>query len=194
MTKISKVLVILVTVLAVGQLGVALVSTAARTDWKKRAAEFPRAKTQEWKTEAEGFNRRRDDAVRLTEEARRFIDIDSKALAARAESWNQTLAQWAEQEHALRNQNAAEAVKVQARQEVDAARRSEVERLALQYQELVAQKEAALAEARRLRDLLYQSRGVLERALRRQKLLQEDGGRMPPGRQEYEARGKTNRG
>jgi len=170
MTKISKVLVILVTVLAVGQLGVALVSTAARTDWKKRAAEFPRAKTQEWKTEAEGFNRRRDDAVRLTEEARRFIDIDSKALAARAESWNQTLAQWAEQEHALRNQNAAEAVKVQA------------------------QKEAALAEARRLRDLLYQSRGVLERALRRQKLLQEDGGRMPPGRQEYEARGKTNRG
>jgi hypothetical protein len=187
MTKLSKVLVVLVTVLAVGQLGVALVSSAARTDWKAKAAEFPRAKTQEWKSEAESFNRRRDDAARQTEEARKFIEIDGKALSARADAWAQSLSQLADQEHALRNQNAAEAVTVQARQDLDSARRAEVERLALQYQELVAQKEAALTEARRLRDLLYQSRGVLERALRRQQLLEQDrDGRRPEQGEEYE--------
>lgn len=171
-TKISKILTILVTVLSLSFLGATAVSSIARTNWKEKAAEFPEKKAQELQTEITGLNQERDNYTALIGQTSKTIEIDQAAMLARETNLQQYAKTLETEDRKLREQNSTESQSAQEKLDVDKMRREEIQRLQAQYEELVSQREAAQSEVKRLRDLLYQERGVLQRAQRRQQSLQ----------------------
>ncbi len=172
-TKISKALTVLVTVLSLAFLGATAVSSIARTDWKTKANEFPRAKTAELQVEIDKLKKQSDDYAALTPLTIASIAADLKAMELKAERLNQYAVTLETEDKKLREINATTAVTAQAKLDTDKLRREEIQRLQAQYEELVSQRAAAQAEVLRLRDLLYQSRGVLQRAVRRNASLKD---------------------
>jgi chromosome segregation ATPase len=176
MTKASKALVIAVTVFSVIFMGVAAVMSTAHTDWKEKATkEFPSSKITDQRTKIQDFDKGIEDLGRLQKSAEAAIAADEKALFA-AETGREAvleveLKQLIEEAHTLAEQVEAAAKKVEARQDEDKRLREEVTRLQSQYDDLVAQKDDALTGVKRLRDLLFQAKGVLERVEKRQKAL-----------------------
>ncbi|MCY2967497.1 MAG: hypothetical protein NT069_28345 [Planctomycetota bacterium] len=172
-TKISKALTVLVTVLSLAFLGATAVSSIARTDWKTKANEFPRAKTAELQVEIDKLKKQADDYAALTPLTVASIAADLTAMELKAARLNQYAVTLETEDKKLREINATTAVTAQAKLDTDKLRREEIQRLQAQYEELVSQRAAAQAEVLRLRDLLYQSRGVLQRAVRRNASLKD---------------------
>jgi hypothetical protein len=176
-TTISKVLTVLVTALSLAFLGAAAVSSIARTDWKVKANEYPRNKTQELQAKIDALKAEAANYAQQTPLVVGAIDVDQKSMIAKAEVLKNYSIQQESEDKKLRQQNDATAVAAQGKLDVDKARREEVVRLQAQFEELLSQRLAAEAEAGRLRDLLNQSRGVLERAARRNQTLKTSLGR-----------------
>ena len=121
----------------------------------------------------------------------RVIEADTQALVAentgREATLEAELLQLIEQAHTVAEQVEAEAKKVQLKQDEDTRLREEVTRLKSQYEDLLDQKQSALSNVQRLRDLLFQARGVLERVKRRKAALEgeydpQPSAKIPPGR------------
>jgi hypothetical protein len=176
-TTISKVLTVLVTALSLAFLGAAAVSSVARTDWKGKANEYPRNKTQELQGKIEALKTEAENYAKQTPLVVAAIDTDQKAMISKADVLKTYSTQQEAEDKKLRQQNDATAVAAQGKLDVDKARREEVVRLQAQFEELLSQRLAAEAEVARLRDLLNQSRGVLERAARRNQTLKTSLGR-----------------
>jgi uncharacterized membrane protein YccC len=176
-TTISKVLTVLVTALSLAFLGAAAVSSVARTDWKGKANEYPRNKTQELVGKIDALKAEADNYAKQTPLVLAAIDTDQKAMISKAEVLKAYSTQQEAEDKKLRQLNDATAVAAQGKLDVDKARREEVVRLQAQFEELLSQRLAAEAEVARLRDLLNQSRGVLERAARRNQALKSSLGR-----------------
>ena len=174
LTKISQSLTVLVTVLSLAFMGGAMASSIARTNWKEKVAnEYPRAKIQELQTQIDAFTKERENYAALVQPTLAAIDADQKAMVAKAGMLNEYARKLETDDVAAREANAASAVKAQQKLDTDKARREEVQRLFAQYEELLSQRQEAEAEVRRLRDLLYQSRGVLQRAEGRNSALKQ---------------------
>jgi chromosome segregation ATPase len=176
MKKFARPLTILVTVLAVVYMAVAAVGTATFTDWKGvRKAQDEELRSQQ--AALADLDKRLadvDDKVRQAAEA--AIAADEKALTdpatGREAELEKMLAQLEQRAHEVAQQIEVKARESNAKLDELKMRREDTVRLQGQHDELVSQKEAAEAEARRLRDLLHQARGVLERAQRRQRALE----------------------
>jgi hypothetical protein len=175
-TKISKGLTIAVTVLSVLFLGVAALTSAVSTNWKERATkDFPKSRVAELEKEKADLNAGIKAAEEQQQASVKAIEADTQGLTAkntgREALLEAELEQLIEQAHVLSEQLEAEAKKVQLKQDEDTRLREEVTRLRSQYEDLVDQRQAALADVQRLRDLVFQARGVLERAERRKAAL-----------------------
>jgi chromosome segregation ATPase len=179
MTKASKALVIAVTVFSVIFMGVSAVISTARTDWKTKATkEFPSSKIAEQREMIGKLDQGIEDLGRQQKIAEVAIAADVKALFAaetgREAALEVELKQLIEEAHTLAEQVEVAAKKVEVKQDEDKRLREEVTRLKSQYDDLVAQKDDALASVKRLKDLLFQAKGVLERVEKRQKALEAD--------------------
>lgn len=179
MTKFSRVLTILVTVLAVCFLGVAAVTTASRTDWKKVVTQdFTSKMLSDQKAQIDELDRDIKIATDLKTGSAEAIAADIKALTdpqtGREVVLERELEALIQQGHDLAEKAEAEARKTDARLDDLKLHREETVRLQNQFEELVSQKGAALVEVKRLRDLLFQAQGVLERAIRRHESLQQE--------------------
>ncbi|HLJ11330.1 MAG TPA: hypothetical protein VKU82_09075 [Planctomycetaceae bacterium] len=180
MTKASRCLAIAVTVFAVVFMGVAAVMWTVRTDWKHKAqVEFPKkqideqnARLTELQKEIESVDKQQKDAVAHIASDVRAIGEPASGRVAQLEK---ELEELIEKSHAIAGQVEVDAKKVHDKQEVDKRLREEIARLQSQYDDLVAQKQGALADVQKTRDLLFQARGVLERAERRSKALKAQG-------------------
>jgi cell division protein FtsL len=176
MTKTSKALVIAVTVFTVIFMGVAAVMSTARTDWKAKATkEFPSSQIAAQRETIQKLDQGIEDLGRQQKIAEAGIAADEKALFA-AETGREAvleveLKQLIDEAHTLAEQIEVAAKKVEVKQDEDKRLREEVTRLKSQYDDLVAQKDDALTSVKRLRDLLFQAKGVLERVEKRQKAL-----------------------
>jgi chromosome segregation ATPase len=179
MTKASKALVIAVAVFSVIFMGVAAVMSTARTDWKEKATkEFPSSQIAKQRERIQELDKGIEEVARQQKAAEVAIAADVKAVFA-AETGREAvleveLKQLIEEAHNLAEQVEAAAKNVEIRQDEDKRLREEVTRLRSQYDDLVAQKEDALASVKRLKDLLFQAKGVLERVEKRQKALDAD--------------------
>ncbi len=179
MTKTSKCLTIAATVFSVVFMAVSAVMWTARTDWKQKAdVEFPKKRIAEQAEILKGL----DDQIKDVDvqQKKSVAAIASDELAVLAPNvgleaqLEVELANLIEEAHALHEQIEAEAKKVEVKQDVGKRLREEVLRLTSQYEDLVAQKEDALANVKRIRDLLFQANGVLDRVKKRQKSLESD--------------------
>jgi chromosome segregation ATPase len=184
-TKVSKSLAVAVTAFSVLFLGVAAVTTATRTDWKTKATkEFPKATINEQTQKLQELDSQIVFVEKAITDAREFARADVQAIVdkdpakGREANWETQLAALENQEHKLAEETEIEASKVNAKQDELTRRRDEIVRLRAQYEDLVAQKLAALADVKRLRDLLVQAQGTLDRVVRRQELLQSDAAKM----------------
>ena len=121
------------------------------------------------------------------EAAKAGIDADIQAIVVpktgRDALREAELVQLIDEAHTLSEQFEAEAKKVEVKQEEDKRLREDVTRLKSQYEDLVAHKDDALANVKRLRDLLFQANGLLERVKKRRDALEAEGIRKEP---EYE--------
>lgn len=176
-TTLGKALTIAVTVMSVLFMGVAAVMSTARTDWKQRATAkyeeggFPKSKIADQDKIKADLNAQ----IKVVDEqqvaAVKTIQADVQALTnpqnGREITLETELAQLIDQAHTLSEQVEAEAKKVQLKQDEDTRLREEVTRLKSQYEDLLAQKDAAQVDVKRLKDLLVQAQGVLERVRRR---------------------------
>jgi chromosome segregation ATPase len=180
MTKTSKCLAVLATVFSVLFMGVAAVMSTTRTDWKEKATkEFPKSRIADQQAQLQDLTKELDSLKKQQELAEASNAADSLAITApqvgREAQLEAELARLIEDAHKIAEQVEAEARKVDARQDEDKRLREEVMRLRSQYEDLVSQKEDALANVKRLRDLLFQARGILERVKKRQESLNADG-------------------
>ncbi len=180
MTKTSKCLTILATVFSVLFMGVAVVMSTARTDWKEKATkEFPQSRITEQRTQIQDLDKEIESLTKQQEVAEASNKADSLAITApevgRVARLEVELANLIDQGRKIAAQVEDEARKVDAKQDEGKRLREEVTRLQSQYEDLVSQKEDAQANVKRLRDLLFQARGVLERVKKRQEALQAEG-------------------
>ncbi len=183
-TTIGKSLTIAVTVLSVLFMGVAAVMSTARTDWKQRATAeyekggFPKSEIAKQDKIKADLNAQIKSVDEQQVAAVKTIDADIQALTnpqnGREVQLETELAQLIDQAHTLSGQIEAEAKKVQLKQDEDTRLRDEVTRLKSQYEDLVGQKDAAQADVKRLKDLLVQAKGVLQRVQRRHKSLEAE--------------------
>lgn len=176
MTKASKALVIAVTVFSVIFMGVAAVMSTARTDWRDKATkEFPSSQIAKQRETIQEYDKGIEDLARQQKAVEAGIAADDKAIFAadsgREVALESELKQLIDEAHTLAEQVEVAAKKVEVRQDEDKRLREEVTRLKSQYDDLVAQKDDALTSVKRLRDLLFQAKGVLERVEKRQKAL-----------------------
>lgn len=177
MTKAGKILTIAVTVFCVVFMGVAAVMSTVRTDWKEKATkEFPKSTITDQEARLGDLQTKIDAVKKQDDEANAAIAADIKAIEApeigRVAVLEAELAKLIDDAHAVFEQSEAEARKVDAKQEEDKRLREVVTRLRSQYEDLVAQKDDALADVKRLRDLLFQAKGILDRVEKRQKSLE----------------------
>jgi chromosome segregation ATPase len=174
MTKFSKPLTVFVTLMCVTFMAVTWVMTIARTDWKAELEKYPASVRSEQSARITELDEQIKTVEERTNAAQAAIGVDISAMTARDARWVAELKQKLDAAHELAVRVEQQAKLVQAKLDEGKLRREEVVRLMNQYEELVAQKEAAQAEARRLRDLLFQSTGTLERVQRRQELLENE--------------------
>lgn len=180
MTKASKVLAVAVTVFSIIFMGVAAVMSTVRTDWREKATkEFPKSRIAEQQTKKEDLDKEIEAVTKQHELAKAGIDADVLAITTpktgREAQREDELKQLMEDAHTLSEQFEAEAKKVEAKQEEDKRLREEVTRLKSQYEDLVAHKDDSLANVKRLRDLLFQATGLLERVKKRRDALEAEG-------------------
>ncbi|MFN0053356.1 MAG: hypothetical protein ACKV0T_14325 [Planctomycetales bacterium] len=177
MTKISRCLTILVTVLAVCFMGVAAMSTATRHDWKEVVTKtYPRAEI----TAQQEAIRALDEEINRIGEAQKAavaaIEADIKALfqpeTGREALLEKEFARLEAQAHELATQVELQARKTDERLDELKLRRDDTVRLQSQFEELVSQKVWAQGEVKRLRDLLVQARGILQRVESRRQALE----------------------
>jgi chromosome segregation ATPase len=180
MTRASKALVVAVAVFSIVFMGVAAVMSTVRTDWKEKATkEFPKSRIAEQQTQIDDLGKEIDSVTKQHEAAKAGIQADVQAIVApktgreaqREAERDQLIAE----AHTIHEQIEAEAKKVETKQEEDKRLREEVTRLKSQYDDLVAHKDDALADVKRLRDLLFQARGLLERVRKRRDALEAEG-------------------
>ena len=180
MTKTSKVLTVLVTAFSILFMGIAAVMSTARTDWKKKATEeFPKKRINDQTAELDKLRKEIETVDKEQKAAGEGIAADSLAITApntgRVAQLEAELVQLIDEAHKVAEQVEAEAKKVGAKQDDGKHLRDRVTRLTSQYEDLVAQKDDALADVKRLRDLLFQARGVLDRVKKRQQALEAEG-------------------
>ena len=181
MTKYSKILTILVTAFSVLFLGVAAVMWTAQTDWKEKATkDFPQSKISEQRTRIGDLNKEIEGLDKQQKAAETGIAQDSLAITApetgRVALLEVELQQLIDEARKVADQVEEEAKKVGEKQDDGKRLRERVMRLTSQYDDLVAQKEDAAANVKRLRDLLFQAKGVLERVEKRRESLKAEGG------------------
>lgn len=186
MNKFSRILTIFVTVLCVAFMSVAAVSVAARTDWKTAATKtYPKSRIAEQQQILQKLDESIADFSAQQKTLLAAIDADVKALrdpaTGREVELEKQLAQFELQAQQIAKQIEEEARKADTKLETLALRRDDVSRLQNQFDEFVSQKQAAEAESKRLRDLLFQARGVLERVQRRRQLLESQNQTPPDG-------------
>jgi len=185
MTKASKVLAVAVAVFSIIFMGVAAVMSTVRTDWKEKATkEFPKSRISEQQTQIADLDKEIESVTKQHDAARAGIEADVQAIIAqqtgREAQREKELAALIEEAHTLSEQFEVEAKKVQAKQEEDKRLREDVTRLKSQYEDLVAHKDDALANVKRLRDLLFQANGLLERVKKRRDALEAEGVKKKP--------------
>jgi chromosome segregation ATPase len=184
MTKTSKVLTVLVTAFSILFLGITAVMSTAQTDWKKKAKdEFPKSRIAEQTAQLDDLRKEIESLDKQQKLAEEGIKADSLALTTpetgRVAQLEAELTQLVDEAHKVAVQVEAEAKKVGAKQDQGKHLRDRVTRLTSQYEDLVAQKEDALANVKRLRDLLFQARGVLDRVKKRQEALEAEATDYP---------------
>jgi len=181
MTKTSKVLTVLVTAFSILFMGITAVMSTARTDWKEKATkEFPKSRIAEQSAQLDDLRKEIESLDKQQKSAVDGIAADSLAITApntgRVAQLEAELVQLVDEAHNVAAQVEAEAKKVGAKQDDGKHLRDRVTRLTSQYEDLVAQKEDALMNVKRLRDLLFQAKGVLERVKKRQEALEAESG------------------
>lgn len=181
MTTFSRVLTIAVTVFAVLFMGVTVVMTATRTDWKEVATQkFKKTDIAKQQEQIRAFEEQTAAFEAARQRALAAIAADEKAIddpnTGREVEMEKLLTTLVEQAHTLAGEAEEQARKADVKLEEMRLRRDDAVRLQNQFDELVSQKVAAEAEAKRLRDLLFQAKGVLERLKRRQQSLEEQTG------------------
>lgn len=182
MTRYSRILTIFVTVVAVAFMGATLVTTATWTDWKEVATKrFPKSEISSQQQKIHELDEQIADVDARQKLAEASIKADEDAIAnpntGREVQLEQQLAELIQQGTELARQVEAQARKTDARLDELKLRREDTVRLQNQFDELVSQKVAAEAEVKRLRDLLFQARGMLDRVQRRHKSLEEQMGK-----------------
>jgi chromosome segregation ATPase len=184
MTKFSRLLTIFVTVLAVAFMGVAAVSTATWTDWKKVANErYPQNDIAKQKQDLAAL----DELSKAVDKAQQLavagIDADVKAIAdpatGREVQLEKMLAQLEQKTLELAEQVELQARKADVKLDDLKLRREDVMRLQSQFDELVSQRQASQADVKRLQDLLFQAEAVLQRVERRREALESETGQGP---------------
>lgn len=191
MQKFSRILTIFVTVLCVAFMSVAAVSTAARTDWKTVATKtYPKSRIAEQQQALQKLDEGIADVNTQQKALVAAIEADVKALrdptTGREVEIEQHLVQLETQAQQIAKQIEDQARKADVKLETLALRRDDVSRLQNQFDEFVSQKQAAEAESKRLRDLLFQARGVLDRVQRRRQLLEsQSGAQAAPEKDDY---------
>lgn len=177
MTRFSRSLTIFVTILSIVFMGVAAVTTATSTDWKEIATKkFPKSRINEQQEQI----RKLDESIKATDDAQKLaiaaIATDIKALTdpatGREAELEKQLAATEQRAHELAQQIEAQARKAEAKLDELQLRREDTVRLANQFAELQSQKVATQAEVKRLQDLLFQARGMLDRVRRRHESLE----------------------
>lgn len=181
MTTFSRVLTIAVTVFAVLFMGVTVVMTATRTDWKEVATQkFKKTDIAKQQEQIRAFEEQTAAFEAARQRALAAIAADEKAIddpnTGREVEMEKLLTTLVEQAHTLAGEAEEQARKADVKLEEMRLRRDDAVRLQNQFDEIVSQKDAAKAEAKRLRDLLFQAKGVLERLKRRQQSLEEQTG------------------
>ncbi|MGQ0636887.1 MAG: hypothetical protein ACT4QC_19945 [Planctomycetaceae bacterium] len=175
MTRFSRILTVLVTALSVGFMAVAAAAVAVSTDWKARLNEFPKSKITAQQQKISELSTALADTERAQKAWVAGVDADVKALAdpntGREAQLEARLNMLNELAHKLFEQIEVAARQEQAKLDELKLRREDKYRLEAQYDEIVSQKQAALADVRRLRDLLVQAEGMLKRVQERNKSL-----------------------
>jgi chromosome segregation ATPase len=182
MTKFSRLLTIAVTVLAVAFMGVALVTTATWTDWKKVANEqYPKNVIVEQQKSITKLQEEITTVEADQKSAVAGIEADVKALSDPATGREAELEKLhADLENKIRElaqQVEAEARKADVKLDELKLRREDVVRLQAQFDDLASQREASQIEVKRLQDLLFQARAMLERVERRRQWLEAEVGK-----------------
>jgi chromosome segregation ATPase len=180
MTKTSKCLTIAAIVFSIVFMGIAAVMSTTHTDWKERATkEFPQSQITAQRTQIQDLTTEIESLDKQQKVAETSNAADSVAITVaetgRVAQLERELAALIEEGHKIAEQVEAEARQVDAKQAYAKRLRGDVTRLQSQYEDLVAQKEDALANVKRLRDLLFQAKGVLERVKKRQEALEAEG-------------------
>lgn len=181
MTKASKALTIVLTVFSILFMGVAVVMSTVRTDWKEKATkEFPKSRIAEQKEKIESLDKEIASLEKQQKDAALAIEADVKSFLApevgREAQLETELDGLVKTIRDLAGQIETEAKKVQLKQDEDKRLREEVIRLKAQYDDLVSQKYDVEETVKRQRDLLFQAKGVLERVTHRLNLLKAETG------------------
>ena len=180
MTKTSKCLTILATVFSILFMGIAAVMSTTHTDWKEKATkEFPSSEITRQRTQLQDLATEIGSLDKQQKVAEDSNAADSVAITApetgRVAQLEREWMALIDEAHKVAEQVEAEARQVDAKQAYAKRLRGDVTRLQSQYEDLVAQKEDALANVKRLRDLLFQAKGVLERVNKRKQALEAEG-------------------
>jgi chromosome segregation ATPase len=186
MTKFSKILAVLVTAFSILFMGIAAVMSTAQTDWKSKATkEFPKSRITDpvngQQAQIANLSKEIETLDKQQKDAEAGIAADSLAITTpdtgRVALLEAEVAQLIDESRKVADQVEAEAKKVGGKQDEDKRLREEVTRLKSQFDDLVAQKEDALANVKRLRDLLFQATGVLDRVKKRRESLDSERSR-----------------
>lgn len=125
--------------------------------------------------EKQQLTKRIGELEKALKDSKDLIEVDKLAMKARQEALEKERRKVVAETIEVAAQAAAKSKEVYAQYDLAKLRRQEWILMNNQLQEIRTQKEAAVKESGRLRDLLYQSQGDLERAERRQQLLLRDG-------------------
>lgn len=184
MTRFSRPLTIFVTVIAVIFMGVAWVSTITFTDWREVATkQFPKAEIQKQQTELSRLDSESAAVDKAQQLALAAIEADVKAIndpnTGREVQLEAQLVQFEQQVRDIMQQVEGQARKTDAKLDELKLRREDVTRLQAQHDELASQRKSLEAEVKRLQDLLFQAKAMLERVERRRQWLEEEVGKKP---------------
>lgn len=174
MTKVGKILTVLLVFASVTFMGVASVNWVVSTNYKTQAAEFPE-KIDAQKKEIADLDTEIPRWEARLKDAEASIKADVAAIKRRQETVEKQLKALHDELSDVNAQVVAETKKAQAVRDEAKLRREEAIALSNQLEELRSQKDAALFEQKRLSALLVQATGTLERVERRKELLEKDG-------------------
>lgn len=180
MTRFSRVLTIVVTVLAVMFMGVAMVTTATSANWRDVATkQFPKAEIQKQQQQLQELEEKIKQVDAAQQLAVVTIEADVKALTDPATGREATLektvmAPLEEQTRKVAQEAEVQARKADTRLDELKLRRDDIVRLRGQHDELESQRQASQAEVKRLEDLLFQAKAMLDRVERRRAWLESE--------------------